>query len=235
MIKVLEDSNRIQRAIFGDYRGHIGSYAIITAQNPMGISISPDENNKRNKLFTEQLRNLNIREYDMITGFYGGKENSFVLYNLSYHDAEWLAATFMQQSFFWGKTADLSGYDSVNADTPKTVVTYYECNIDSNTDGILDVYKRIDPNKNMAYINKHGGYKKIESHIGAELVGNAIDFYSSKSDLKFKISMQYFESCELDQPCVVDLYALNESLNDAYTAQKRAKMRALAYNGKRQS
>lgn len=235
MIKLNEDSNRIQRAIFGDYKGKISTFAILTAQNPMGINISAEENNKRNKLFEEQLKNLGIREYDKIVGSYGNKEDSYILYNLTYDDAKTLSAMFMQQSFFYGKTSDLSKYTSVNKDTPKSIVTYYECNIDRNTDGIMDVYNRIDADKNKSYITKHGGYKEIESHVGAELVGDAIDFYSRKGALKFKISLQYFESYESEQPEVVDLYALNESLNDSYTIHKRAKMRALAYNGNRLS
>ena len=49
-----DESNELKRALFGDYKHRIKTFAIFTAENPMGMPLSPEENNKR----TEQLKQI---------------------------------------------------------------------------------------------------------------------------------------------------------------------------------
>ena len=50
-----ESSGKIKKALFGDYTNKIRTFAILTAENPMGIEITPQENNKLSKEFGEIL------------------------------------------------------------------------------------------------------------------------------------------------------------------------------------
>lgn len=60
---------------------NIKTIGIITAENPMGIEISKEENNKRNKKFEKEINIMNFG-YIQIKGKYGTLENPFFISNI---------------------------------------------------------------------------------------------------------------------------------------------------------
>jgi len=226
MIRINEDATRIRRAIYGDYKGTIKSFTIITGENPLGVELKSGNKN-RNKMLLDLAKQYGVKQYDTINGYFGGNtEHSYILYNLSLGESERLAAIFMQRSFFYGESITVSN-DSLKSGNRdfRAKVSYYET--DYNSDDI-DKITTIDIN-NVKYVK----YRFIESYNGVEIVEDELKFHSSKNSFMFTIPLNYFESTEVSQPEVVDIDCLNKCLDDRYTIHSRVQYRALAYNGKR--
>lgn len=97
---------KILSALRGD-TPHIMQMAILTAQNPLSIKLSAEENNKRNKDLLNQLRHANYRGWPIkpqwIVGKFGNLEDSFFIPHIDRETAIKLAAQYGQQSVIWGR------------------------------------------------------------------------------------------------------------------------------------
>ena len=75
----LNESNEVRRALYGDYRHKIKTFGIFTAENPLGNSLAPDENNR----LTNQLKGILSKshlQYVPISGMFDiGDEHSFLV------------------------------------------------------------------------------------------------------------------------------------------------------------
>ena len=157
-------STRVKSALFGDVTGKIKTWAIITPENPLGKEATPQENNKRIDNFKYALKKLNLT-YTRIEGRYGGNnEHSFMVFNLRLRDAIYLAKTYQQESFFFGKTKSPEG-DS------------------RNTASEISYYETVDGGKT---------YSEVETSSDIETVNDAQDFFSRHGDFQFNINMKIF-------------------------------------------
>ena len=102
-MKILSEnsSTRLKKALFGDITGKISTFALLTAENPLGKELSAVENNKRTESLKTYCKKLKI-QYVPVTGSFGNIEHSFMLFNLAQKDAEFLARKFLVER---GKSA----------------------------------------------------------------------------------------------------------------------------------
>ena len=165
-MKVLKEnsSTRLKKALFGDITGKISTFALLTAENPLGKEISAEENNKRTKRLKEYCKKLGI-QYVPVEGSFGNIEHSLMLFNLAQKDAEFLAKKFGQLSFFFGKTANVIGTE------------------DRNTSSTIAYYATDDGGKTYVLKEKSD---RIKDEKDAE------DFFSRHGDFKFSINMDIF-------------------------------------------
>lgn len=142
-------STRVKRALFGDDTGKIKTFAILTAENPNSMKLSRKDNKSKMMDFKTRLKNLGL-QYTKIQGhFDGNKENSIIVYNLSYEDAENYAKYYGQKSFFFG------------TNSMPSEITYYEATDDSCTK-----YRKIESTKKIEnmkdaddFFSRHGDFK----------------------------------------------------------------------------
>lgn len=130
-------STRVKKALFGDNTEKIKTFAIMTPENPLGKELSAEENNKRLKDFKNDLRQRGI-QYTKITGSYGNKEHSFMLYNVAYKEVETLARNYQQESFFHGTNSipsEITYYKTTDKcrtyhkeETKKGIATFKDAN-----------------------------------------------------------------------------------------------------------
>ena len=104
---VNESERRItkaKRALYGKKQG-VRTIGIVSAENPMVMQMTPEENAKRTANFIKQLEFYHV-PYVKSIGKYGNEENSFVLYNIGLKDLEYFASTKRQESFIFGVVED---------------------------------------------------------------------------------------------------------------------------------
>lgn len=167
--KSMNEKNEVKRAIFGDYKHKIKTFAIFTAENPMGMALEPQENNKRTAELKQYLNRMHIQyvpidgKFDTgsspITKNYGdgkygkyqdtGKykftttsrdEHSFICINIKLSEAKYLCQKFEQLSFFFGEQLWDETNDTDTDDDSKTVNTF-------NTDDTKTVDKTLNWDK----------------------------------------------------------------------------------------
>lgn len=106
IVDILNERNsrkkKIMRAFSKGRTNHIKSFAILTAENPMGVEKPKDENKRLNAQLKEHLR-VGHFPYLPVKGWFGTEENSFLLYNLSFNDAKRIAGLYDQLSFIYGR------------------------------------------------------------------------------------------------------------------------------------
>lgn len=109
-------STRLKSALF-DRTHKVRSFAIITAENPSGYPLTPEENKRLRRSLNDDLRELNL-QYIKIRGRHKDKlsegtldENSVVIINLTLGEALSLAEKYGQESFFFGNEDGISYYE----------------------------------------------------------------------------------------------------------------------------
>ena len=103
-----ENSNtQINKALFGDYTGKIKTFAIMSPCNPMGNRLTKKQNEELIHRFKSILKDGNIH-YTQVTGYYGNREESFILYNCAFFEIRRLCGwrCFDQESFIFGFNSD---------------------------------------------------------------------------------------------------------------------------------
>ena len=81
--------------------GNIGSFGIVSPENPNSEQCSNKENNEYLKEFKKLLKNGKFT-YVPIDGHFGGnKEHSFLIFNISQTELEYLASRFEQTSYIY--------------------------------------------------------------------------------------------------------------------------------------
>ena len=205
-------TGKVKSALFGDKRHLIKTFAVLTAENPMGKKLPDEENRMRNKQLRrdiEKKRDADLKQsglskedyfrrlhvqYIPIKGKFENDENSYIVLNLSFEDAKYLADVFNQMSFFFGE----------HLEDGKIVVSYYE---------------RKNPDED---------FKFIESTERIDDAKDFDDFFSKYNGLKWSFYLKYFN--ESFKPLeVFNEELLNRGLDDSYTPRGRAMYRNMAY------
>jgi hypothetical protein len=81
------------------------TFGIISADNPMGVQASLEEN-KKNREKMEQILKRDLLNYFKATGHYNQNERSYVIFNCSLEDMISLAKIFNQESFIFATVVD---------------------------------------------------------------------------------------------------------------------------------
>ena len=170
-LMISENPNtRAKRALFGDNTGKIKNFAILSPENPMGKKLSYNENRERIKAFRNDLNKRAI-QFTRITGSYGNKEHSFMLFNLNYAEAEELASKYKQESFFYGTNAIPSK------------ISYYQTFDDGKTYKLIETSDKIN-NMNDAedYFSRIGDLQfSINMKVFESICGTILD--ESENDI----------------------------------------------------
>ena len=113
---VLKETNRRQKSLH-DFLGannDIRTIGIISPENPMGVALTPQENNKRVEKFKSYLQNNKIR-FQKVKGRYNTNEqtqhkwqveHSFLLFNVTVDELKFYGYSFDQESFIFGRFDD---------------------------------------------------------------------------------------------------------------------------------
>lgn len=115
------------QALKGHNRGlkTFKTFAIISADNPMGIQATSEENKAARAKF-EQMLKRDLLNYFKGTGHYNQNEQSYVIFNCSLTDAESYAKELKQESFIFAEVVE-TGEDKF-----KVNFEYWEINSDGN-------------------------------------------------------------------------------------------------------
>lgn len=148
-LRINENPNsRVKQALFGDSSGKIRTFAVLSAENPMGMKNSVAENNKNTAELKSKLKELGV-QYVPIEGKYGNIEHSFMLFNIAREDAQYLAEWFEQESFFFG----------INS-SPATLIYYETSESDPSN------YRKVEESNNITnesdaddFFSRHGDFK----------------------------------------------------------------------------
>lgn len=105
--------------------GNFSSLSILSCENPQAENAptyGPAENAQAVADFKRYLRDHNYK-FRQVEGHFNGKENSFIIKNMSQEETEMLSAKNFQLSYIWGERVDghlqLGYYESDGAD-PET-------------------------------------------------------------------------------------------------------------------
>lgn len=204
--ELIENSNRyrrLKRGLFGDPSGKIRTFAIISAENPLGWKDSTEEEFKQrfvqwfddkklyNKQSVDRIESTVLLHkiekngdtglryggfvYVPLKGKYGDLEKSYIIFNLTLSDAKTIARDYGQESFFFA-----------NVSENRSIIAYYV-----TSDG-CKTYKSVDVSET------------ISDETEAE-------DYFSKFGFKFRINMKEFGD---DVPEVIDKSAFEESFDE---------------------
>ena len=127
----IADTSRRQKAeqmFKGGNPNGIKTFCIMTAENPMGETLTSQENKELNNRLERILKIGNYKWFP-IKGNYKTKENSYIIYNISKRDAEDFGITFNQESIIF---ATLDG-SNVKFEYMKKVRCHYETVKSENT------------------------------------------------------------------------------------------------------
>lgn len=229
-LKIIE-KNEVKRALFGDYKHKIRTFAIFTAENPMGKALPPDENNKRTEELKKIFNKMHL-QYIPINGRfvlgtskinrnYGdnkyGKqkdgtneirdEHSFIVINISLNETEDICKQFGQLSFFFGEQTWTNRENADDYNTASTIY-YYET-------------------KSLG-----GDYVCVDSSRRIDNAQDFDNFFSRHKSYKYSIYMKIFNESYDNLYDILDLDCLNEAIsNEDYIARHRSMRRYHAYNG----
>ena len=94
-------------------KSRIKTFAILTGENPDIKKLSSAENKEQNQKLKDELKKLHPVDktinsiqypYYKVVGHYGENvEHSFLIFNITFEDARYIAATSHQESFIFGR------------------------------------------------------------------------------------------------------------------------------------
>ena len=232
----IDEKNEVKRALYGDYKHKIKTFAIMSPENPMGVSVSPTDNNKLVSEFKSVCRKMNIQIVPINGMFdigernkfsdtnYGdnkyGKnkavryEHSFILINCTLGEVKGLANKFEQKSFFFG-------------------VNFWGTKIKS-ADGVTDDISTEHTASEISYydkLTKNDDYHLVETSRKILNANDFDNFFSKYRDFKYSIYLKLFNECYNDIYDVLDERCLVEALSENRTAWRRSTCRHYAYSG----
>lgn len=201
----LKESNKMNKALFGDYYNKIRTFTILTAENPLVDTLNIGSNKERTELLKKYLKDGHFEsievdgnevseittdnnepsehtQYKKIKGSYGEIEHSFMIFNISLESSKAIAKRFGQESFFYGRvskiTNDMKGSKDISRNTTATI-EYYKATRIVKTKDLKDTIS---------------DYKLIEVSNKIDNMSDALDFYSKHKGTKFSIKMKEFEN-----------------------------------------
>lgn len=177
MSKLENKGTRVKSALFGDTSGKIKTFAVLSAENPMDMKNTAFENNKNTNELRQKLKDMGL-QYVLIEGKYGNVEHSFMIFNITRDDAQYLAEWFEQESFFyWINTS------------PATLI-YYEI-----SKSYPSRYKKIEENNKISnesdaddFFSRHGDFKfKFDTDYFKESVLNLSSMITNEYELELSL------------------------------------------------
>ena len=168
---------RVKQALFGYISGKIRTFAVLSAENPMGMKNSAKENNNNTKELKAKLKEMGI-QYVPIEGKYGNIEHSFMLFNITREDAQYLAEWFEQESFFY----------CINT-SPATLI-YYETSESDHSK-----YRKVEENNKISnefdaddFFSRHGDFKfKFDMDYFKESVFRLSESFINEKELELSL------------------------------------------------
>lgn len=215
----------------------VRSFAVLTAENPMTVTVSREMNKELNDSLEETLKSGHY-VYRHLNGQYGSKEHSYLIVNISIMDAKRIAAMFGQQSF-------IHAYKSDNGDdSGKTRMTY---RFFALRDGMLnrcrDEYRKTG---NIPQIPLNA-YVQTDSRNGVILPKDGDNVFSRKNSFRFRIPFEVMTATEseTEKSVVVEcksscdrigekafMRLLNDTFDDSLTGKYHYQCRASLYGGR---
>jgi len=95
-----ENPNTTLKKVMYGKHPNIGSFSIVTPENPMGKQLTKKENMERVTEFKKYLKDGRYK-YIRVKGSYDGKENPFVIFNISIGNVKKIAKQYNQESFIY--------------------------------------------------------------------------------------------------------------------------------------
>ena len=98
---ITETSRKIKarQSLYGK-RNAVKQFVIMTPENPMGLSVTAEENAKRRKKFENMLTDGGLYAYP-VRGKYNTTEHSYIVFNMPLNLAKEVAKAYDQQSFIF--------------------------------------------------------------------------------------------------------------------------------------
>ena len=205
----LDESNKVSKVLWGDYYNKIRTFAIISAENPLVMTMNISSNRERTELLKKYLKDGVFQaievdgevvqdivndfgekeeypNYKKIDGMYEESEHSFMIMNISLKSAKAIAKTFGQESFFYGKVTQITdNMKDYRYTTRATTAT-------------IEYWKATKIVKNKDLSPTISDYKLIEVSNRVNSVNDALNYYSKYKGNKFTIKTKEFESvCEI--------------------------------------
>lgn len=215
LISKTSKKTKARQSLFGK-RKALKQFAIISPENPMGKNLSYEENAKRRKAFDIDLGELGVKAFK-VKDVYNNKENSYIIFNISFSSAEKLSRDYDQESFIFAK---VKGENEVEFE--------------------LWLKKVSEEDKDASFKDKQHELKEVQTEV--LIVNDAKDFYTSIGrTFKFKIPFKFFEEVEnydniFDEKCLEskkyeESYQklIEESVSDAYTCKHQMFARSKLY------
>ncbi len=239
--------NDVKRAIYGDYRKKIFTFATFSAENPMAVPFPPTFNNKRTESLKREFSFLGLQykpllgKFDVlsdphITQNYGDTrydkdniraEHSFIVYNININQAKALCKKYGQKSFFFGYNFGGDKEDIVPTDTwAKPEDSEYVKNIKSVTTSRLQ-YWEVPEEESEAYVEwVHNGmqgkapnieYKLVEETRRIDNANDFDNFFSRHKDYKYSAYLKVFNEGYDELKFVTNPSLLMELLDESYS------------------
>ncbi len=100
---VLDETSRRQKAekaIKGTNK-NVKTFAILTPENPMAQSYTPEQNKEARDKFEKRLRIGGFQWFPIKGQYAHNSENSYIIYNIPLDDALWLGNTYHQEAIIY--------------------------------------------------------------------------------------------------------------------------------------
>lgn len=221
--KIVENKKaRFKRGLFGDTRGFIQTWGIISPENPMAKKMSDELNKKRRESLEETLRNMHL-EFLRIKGKYGNDEKSYFIINPTNEDLEILANDYGQKAYIYAEMEWVirkvkKGFGSEEVEEYVPSVTMYmmerenkhstEYQITGIADNVSDAREAED------FFSKFANFKF------------SIDFLW-ESDLDKVVVERFSEYCHHGESSFVR--KITATLDNSFNARERVMRRAVVY------
>lgn len=183
---------RLKKALFGDPTGKIRTFAIVSPENPLGFKNSNEEEFKKRfldytnnkKLYNEKnLKDLKSEllkdrikktgdtalgyggfDYIPIKGSYESKEHSLMILNLTYEDAQAVARSYGQESFFFAKV-------SKDPNKEPSTIAYYRTFNNCKSYKLVEISRTVtDESQAKDFFSKYG----LKFRINMQEFGDAV-------------------------------------------------------------
>ena len=173
--------NTSEKALFGDITGKIKTFAILTEENPAPHTPSRKDSKCEMMNFKTRLKKMGLQYTNIQGRFDGNKENSIIVYNLAYEEAENYSRNYGHKAFFYG------------TNTIPSEISYYEATDDSCNKYVRKETESIESMKDAEnFFSHHGDFKfSIDMDYFKESIEAVCDSILDESKLDIAISDKY--------------------------------------------
>ena len=205
----IEETSRktkFKKALFG-LKNNISTIAIASPDNPRGVKISEEENQKRRKELEEILEAHRIHYY-RIEGMYNDPEHSYLMVNIHPDLCKYIFGPkkFDQESYIIG----------VVTEKPEVEETEDKPTIADKIDGKVEV-KVSEPGMKFFYMERQEGQDDFKPVHASEVVRNfkdADNFFSQYLGYKFAIDFDFDSKLDNLSIALDECYGWNPEYRD---------------------